>query len=257
MLTFDRRREHDNLTRAPRGEREASRRRVHVCQTSQLEAKPTDSDAQSRAMRFVGVPGPKSAGKERGPGDVRGPNFAQRAGEREQDRARRERDRGVGVAHDMAASIDDERSRSEQRLDLLEEERSFLARCNQARGRRIEDEGGAFDLRHQGRNACIARGALSLGKRSTCRLDPDAPHRDACDSQSVGGAQSRRQGSGMQSGGIELRHRALGLAEAPDQQQTPNLEVPSMRRIRPVAMLLEGRPRCIERLGRPGQVARD
>jgi hypothetical protein len=79
MLIFDRRREYDDLACAPRRQCKASRRRIHVCESSKLEAKPPDFDAQPRAMRFISVPRPKGACEERAPWDVRGPRFAQRA----------------------------------------------------------------------------------------------------------------------------------------------------------------------------------
>jgi len=55
----------------------------------------------------------------------------------------------------------------------------------------------------------------------------------------------------------EVKARVLGLVEAPDQEQAPNLESPRMRGIHPVAVRFERRPRCVEHLRRPGQVARD
>ena len=46
---------------------------------------------------------------------------------------------------------------------------------------------------------------------------------------------------------------ALGLVNAPDQEQAPDLEIPRMRGVHPVAMLFERRPCCVERPGRPGR----
>jgi hypothetical protein len=137
VLIFDRRREHDERAGAKWRERKASRRRVHVRKGFELGAKPPDFDAQSRAMRFVGVLRPKGASEQRAPRNIRAPRFAQCANEREQDRPRGERDRGVGVAHGLAATVDDKRPRSEQRFDLLEEEGPFRAGRNQARGGRV------------------------------------------------------------------------------------------------------------------------
>ena len=57
--------------------------------------------------------------------------------------------------------------------------------------------------------------------------------------------------------GVELGERALGLVEAADQEQAPDLEIPRMRGIYAVAVRFERRPRCVERLRRPAQVARD
>src|SRR5260370_25017351 len=49
----------------------------------------------------------------------------------------------------------------------------------------------------------------------------------------------------------------LGLVEAADQEQAPDLEIPRMRGIYAVAVRFERRPRRVERLRRPAQVARD
>ena len=203
-------------------------------------------------MRFISVLRPEGACEERASRDVRGPGLAQRACKCEQYRTRRERDHGVCIAHDVAACVHDERPRSQQRFNLLKQEEPLLARRDQTRGRRVQDKGCAFDLRHQRRDARMTRGALGLDKRIARRLRPQAPHRDPRDHELVGSPQRRRQGRG-----IELRQRALGLVEAPDQQKTPDLEMLRMRGVRPVAVPLERRPRRIERLGGPAQIARD
>ena len=49
----------------------------------------------------------------------------------------------------------------------------------------------------------------------------------------------------------------LGLVEAPDQGEAPDLEIPRMRGVHPVAVLFERRPSCVERPRGPAQVARD
>src|SRR5205807_2464565 len=51
--------------------------------------------------------------------------------------------------------------------------------------------------------------------------------------------------------------RTLRLVEAPDQEETADLKIPRMRGVHPVAMLFERRPRRVERLRRPAEVARD
>ena len=61
----------------------------------------------------------------------------------------------------------------------------------------------------------------------------------------------------MGAGGVELGERALGLVEAADQEQAPDLEIARMRGIYTVAVHFERRPRCVERLRRPSEVARD
>src|SRR5919198_2244739 len=57
--------------------------------------------------------------------------------------------------------------------------------------------------------------------------------------------------------GVELGKRTLGLVDAPDQEEAPDLEVPRMRGVYAVAVLFERRPRPVERLRRPAQVAGD
>ncbi len=156
------------------------------------------------------------------------------------------------VTHDMTARVHDERLRRQQRFDLLEQEESLLATRNQPRRGRVQHEGCAFDLRRQRRDTCVARGARGPSERSARRLRPQASHRDPRNDQLVGGPRRRREGRG-----VELGERALGLVEAADQEQAPDLEIPRMRGVHAVAVRFERRPRCVERLRRPAQVARD
>ena len=48
----------------------------------------------------------------------------------------------------------------------------------------------------------------------------------------------------------------LRLVEAPDQEEAPDLEIASMGGVYVVAVLLERRPRCLQRLRGPTQIAR-
>ena len=52
-------------------------------------------------------------------------------------------------------------------------------------------------------------------------------------------------------GRLAEAERALGLVEATDQEQAPDLEIPRIRGIHAVAVRFERRPRCVERLRRP------
>ena len=70
------------------------------------------------------------------------------------------------MTHDVTAGVDDEGLRPEQRFDFVEQEESLIDVGDQARGGRVEDESGAFDLRGQRRNRCVARGALCPNERS-------------------------------------------------------------------------------------------
>jgi len=67
----------------------------------------------------------------------------------------------------------------------------------------------------------------------------------------VGGLQRGREGRG------EFGECKLGLVEAADQEQAADLEIPRVRGIYAVAVRFERRPRCVERLRRPAQVAAD
>ena len=67
MPAFNRRRQHDDLARAPRRQRKTQRRGADIRQRFQFGAKPSDLDAQPRAMQFIGVLRPKGARKQRAP----------------------------------------------------------------------------------------------------------------------------------------------------------------------------------------------
>jgi hypothetical protein len=68
----------------------------------------------------------------------------------------------------------------------------------------------------------------------------------------VGGPRCRREGRR-----VELREHPLDLVEAADQQETPNLEMPRMRGVDAIAVVLERPSRRVEGVRRPAQVARD
>jgi len=60
---------------------------------------------------------------------------------------------------------------------------------------------------------------------------------------------------GREGRGVERGERMLGLIEAADQEEAPDLESPRMRGIHAVAVRFERRPRRVERLRRLPQVA--
>src|ERR1700675_2111047 len=68
----------------------------------------------------------------------------------------------------------------------------------------------------------------------------------------MGGPRRGREGRG-----VELGERTLRLVEVPDQEEAPDRQIPRMRGIYAVAVRFERRPRYVERLRRPAQVARD
>ena len=97
----------------------------------------------------------------------------------------------------------------------------------------------------------VARGVLGPRERGTRRLRPETPHRRSPQPPARGWPSTRGERRG-----IESRERPLGLVEAADQQQAPYLEIPGMRGVDAVAMRFQRRPRRVERLRRPAQVAR-
>jgi hypothetical protein len=98
----------------------------------------------------------------------------------------------------------------------------------------------------------VARCALGPSERSARHLRPEAPHRDPRDHQLMDNSRSGREGRG-----VELGERTLGLVDASDQEEAPDLEIPRIRGVHPVAVLFERRPCRLERLRRQAQVARD
>ena len=237
MLLFDGPREHDDLACAARRQRKPSLRRAHVGQRPKHRAKPPYLDSQPRTMRFIGELRSECARDERVPRYVSRPRFAQRACEREQHRTLCERDHRAFVTHDMTARVHDERVRRQQRFDLLQQEESLLATRNQARSGRVQDEECAFDLSRQRRDTCVARCALGPSERRARRLRPEAPHRDPRDYQLVDGSRRGREGRG-----VELGERTLGLVDAPDQEEAPDLEIPRIRGVRPGRRALRASP---------------
>ena len=93
-------------------------------------------------------------------------------------------------------------------------------------------------------------GAFGPNERRTRRFCPEATDRDSRDHQLVGGPRRGRKRRG-----VEIGERTLGLVDASDQEKAPDLEIPRMCGVHPVAVLVERRPRRLERLRRPAQVA--
>ena len=94
---------------------------------------------------------------------VRWPGLAERVRQHEQHRAPRERNLNVGVAHEVAARVHDQRVRSKQRFNLLEADQPRLAALDRAPGRHVQDSAGALDLCRESRYACAARGTTGAG----------------------------------------------------------------------------------------------
>ena len=116
---------------------------------------------------------------------VVGPRLGQRAGQREQNRTRLERNRLPDAAHSVTAGVDDERLRCKQRFDFVERaEAARRALISRAAGA-SSSAGRALDLGGERRDARPARGATSAcAQRGARRVDPQTPHRDAGDESS-------------------------------------------------------------------------
>ena len=245
--------------RRPRGRGAASSakpslRRADAGKRPQQRAQPSDFDAQPRAMRFVGVLPAERARDEHVPRHIAGPRFAERAREREQHRSRRERDHACrACAHDVTAGVDDERLRRQQRFDVLEQERPLLAAARSvappacsACAMRSRLPRSAPEYVRRARHARLER-ARRAPPSSGCAASR-CPRRRAREPSAARAGKRRR---------IELGERALGFVEPSDQQQAPDVEIPRMRRVHAIAVRFERRPRRVERLRRPAEVARD
>jgi len=80
----------------------------------------------------------------------------------------------------------------------------------------------------------LARCALGPSERGARCLRPEASDRDPGDHQLVG-----RPQRGRKARGVERGERALGLVDAPDQKEAPDLDTPRVRGVCPVAVRFE------------------
>jgi hypothetical protein len=109
---------------------------------------------------FIGALRPEGPGHQHVSRHNGRPGLAQRAGECEEHRASRQRDHHAGVAQDMAAGVHDKGFRGQQGFDLLEQQGAFHAPRHQPCRGRLQNASRRFDLRHQRRDRCQARGLL-------------------------------------------------------------------------------------------------
>ena len=202
-------------------------------------------------MRFIGDLSSECPRDERAPRHICRPRFGQRTCEGEQHWTLCKRDHRVCVTNAVTIRIHDERFRRQQRFNFLEQERSRLAARKQTRRGLFQDERCAFDLRRQRGDTRVACGVLGPRERSARRLHPQTSNCDPRNDQLVGGPQCR-----WERRRVELGERAFGFVETPDQEEAPHLEIARMCCIHAVAVLFERHPRCVERLRRPGEVAR-
>ena len=100
---------------------------MHRGETAQLASQTADFHTQTRAMRFVRELRTECCRQKILSRHISGPRLAERAREREENGARRERHRCAPIAHDVPAPIDDERSGFLKRLHIFQEEEAFAA----------------------------------------------------------------------------------------------------------------------------------
>jgi hypothetical protein len=114
-----------------------------------------------------------------------------------------------------------------------------------------QHETGDLDFRHQRRDASLARGMLGATKRIARRLHLQPPDCNPCNDQFARRRQQRRQRPR-----VDLAKDTLGLFEGADQQRTPSLNIACMSRIQAIPVRFERRPRFVEGLRRPAEIAR-
>ena len=166
-------------SRAPRGASAKpvswrSRRRLPAA-----AAQSADLDPQPRAVRLVGVLRAERAGEQRVPRHVAGPGLASvRASANSTGR----RASGTTCSRSrttIAAGVDDQRLRGEQRLEFRQQERALLAARDQPRRRRVERRERLLDLRRERRNARASARLPRRGRARRCCPGADASHGDA------------------------------------------------------------------------------
>ena len=137
-----------------------------------------------------------------------------------------------------------------ERFDLLEQE-GVPRRARSGAPRACSSRGCAFDLRRQRRDICVARGALGPRERRACRRRPQASHRDPRNHQLVGGPRRGWSGWGRARRACARPRRGGRSGAGAGPRDCAHA------RHFTVAVHFERRPRCVERLRRPSEVARD
>jgi hypothetical protein len=150
----------------------------------------------------------------------------------------------------MAAHIDDERRRREQRLHVVEQQHSLLAAA-------IRRAAGALSTREAFSTSASSRERLQLrcvASASQCRARVPRPKaRIAMPATTSRAPPWRREGTVRDRAGED----ALGVVEPTDQHERRDLEIARVRGVDAVAVRFERRPRRVERLRGPAEVARD
>jgi hypothetical protein len=95
-------------------------------------------------------------------------------------------------------------------------------------------------------------GTFGSLKRSACSFRLEASHRDPGNHKLMSGSRCW-----WEECRVQICEHVLRLVEAPNENKTPDFEIPRMRGVQPVAALLERRARVAKRLRSPAQIARD
>src|SRR4051812_16482232 len=161
MFVIYRRRQHHYLARAERCQRKSSFRSTHLSHHPKLRTKPPHLHPQPPTMRFVDKLRSECPRNQRVSRDICRPRLSQCACQREQHRSRCQRHHFLLVTHHITASVHHECLRREQRFNLLQQKRAFLAICDLARSGRVQHEECASHFRSQRRNTCLTRRPFS------------------------------------------------------------------------------------------------
>jgi len=160
-------------------------------------------------MRRIGILSTEGPRDERASGHVSWPGLPQSAREGEQDRARRQRDHRFRATHHISASVHDKRVRRQERFDLLQRERLFLAT-------RIRRAAGVFRTR-----VALSTSAVSVGMSAAHAPAWPAPVRRAPSAFEDGASRSPRppthgpRATRAETGWVNPGEHALGPPRRP------------------------------------------
>ena len=253
MLLFDGRRQHDDLACAARRQRKASLRRAHAGQRSEAPREAARSRRASvrDAIYRRALPGMRAATSV---------SLGTSAGHASPS-ARASANNTGRVASETTVPASRTTWRHASTTSALDARSASTSSSRRGRSspRAIRRAAGVFRTRDALSTSAVSAGiSASRAARSArasaaravfvCRRRIAIPATASSWAAFNGGREGR---------GVELGEHVLGLVEAADQEQAPALENPRMRGIHAVAMRFERRPRRVERLRRPAQVARN
>ena len=254
MLLFDRPRQHDDLAlrrAAPARTPASSRSRRPASEAPCAAARSRPATARDAIHRRAS---PETPARRACPsGRLRATLRPARARARTAPGRRCERDHRAVRAHDVTARVDDERVRRQQRFDLVEQEGALLAARDQARRGRVQDQAMRFRPPPSA-PGCRRRAPRSPARASASRAALVRRRRIAIPATTSSWAALDAGGRGAGSSSASVRSAS---SRRPIRSEPPDLEISRVRGVHAVAVLLERRPRGVERLRGPAQVARD